>query len=539
MKKNIRTTGRFLFLMALFLHSISSNGDTGEGTYVITDADRIINSQALIFRCDKERLYYDEYAPRVPMDEYNIQHPVKTILSPAGEVMTGFDLRNGNVFSHTPPFRLNSEAGTDNDSSEPVWSEKQQLIIKRMGEVIENSFRHNLEGILATSYLKNKCYEAYMIYMYPLLHHIFLDVFKPSGSREERKAVNILTADDLLPSNESEHTLGQIWDIRHRNPYPRLHFLIFYFDRDLYGLIDYTGLKFLDLNGFKTVFEHSQSLGYQWKMIRLTPLPPPEAIPPAYNLLNIISGLETVAMPALLLSGFAYILKKLLYSGFDTDDAPVIKKKKKKRDRPGSTNQANPPQKPEAKNRCDEVCKDRAPVCQTDHQKRKSRQERVEQQAVEQKQRREEANAREEENRRLWEQKRVQELEKEQEEKENREKERQKKLEEERQKEREEAQRQVQEREQRVSEEEARVLLSNIDEALSNETAQPDIERLLIERLRSGWQSADLIHVIINEDKKFRLRFKLHKLFKNGVLDNKLNPFHEGFEKALQSQSQK
>ncbi|WP_354011542.1 hypothetical protein [Endozoicomonas lisbonensis] len=503
------------------------------------DEDRIITSQALIFTCNKDELHYEyKHVPRVPMNEYSILHPVKTILSPAGEVMTGFDLRHGNIFSHTPPFKLKLEAAYDDDAPEPVWSDKQSLIIKRMGEVIENSFRHNLRGIMATTSRSNKCYEAERIYQTSALYHIFFDVYEPLSSIEESKAVPILTEDDLFPNSGSEHKLGQIWTIRHRNTESQRHFIIFYFDRGIYGLIDYTGLKFLDLNGFMILFENSQSLGYQWQMLRLTPLPSSQPFNRDFNVLSLFLNMGFVATTYALTSAFFYGLDKYFFSNFNTDDAPVIKKKKK-RDRPsrsgrsGNKVQANPPKKPKGKDRCKEVCKDKTTV-ETEQQKLE-RQKRIAKQEQEQKQRLIEAQYWEQVQRRLSKQKSAQERDKQQQERDNQERERQKALEKKRQEEQEQTQQQIQEREQRVSQEQAQALLRDLAEAFRNGAEQSDIEHLLLEQRKYGWHLSDLIHVIMNEDRKFRIRFKLRTLFKDGVLNHELTPFEQDLKQKLQS----
>ena len=553
MKKNICKIGSFFFLTALLLQPLISESSREKGTYTVKDSDRIINTSAMIFRCDKTPWQHIVNKPALNVDvsprlanEYRIEHPVKLILSPEGEEMTGFNLIKGHGYPHTSPFKLELGTNNKNDKSELDRPDKLPLIIKQIGEVIDNNLKKNIPGLLATVHNKDQCYEPIKIYMSGILGHILKDLYQSSHDELKSKFIHVFKEEYLF---EHEHSLGQIWEIFHSNTGSQLHFIVFYLDQGIYGLLDYTGLKFLDRKGLKIMFGNSIPLGYEWQTISLTPLAPSsltasKLLPPDYNVLNWLPNLETVVIYAFLLTGGVssiYAVQQYFFPDSNANNALLTKAKNKKRVRPPKKpkeKHVKSPEKNKKKDRCDEICKTRTENNQKRQQQQQQQQQLKRQKAQEwelkqqkERQQQQEQQWRQEQQ---WSEEQQQKEEQDRKNKEEQERQRQRQLE--------------QEREQRVPQDDAQAFLRDIVIIITDGTGlantgrnqtdrdvQRNVERLLLNRLDSGWLLDDLVDVVMRPDGRVRLRYKLRNIFKKGVIDKQLEGFKEKLDERTGS----
>ena len=312
MKINRRKTGCFLFLTALWVQPVISESSSEKYSYIIDDSESTVSTM-------------------VGETGNTVEHPVKRIKIFGKSLIEGFDLSHGYDYPETLPFTLKLGQGSNNKESDTAL----QFAIKRIGEVIENSTRETISGLLSGQ----DQITGRHVHLQPTLNYIVQDTYTPFVNRIDRKLIKPSHEVSLLV-NDNKHNFGDIWLMvspssdRTRG----ISFFVVYLDQGTYLFLHEHGLNFLDLKGFGKLVENSLRVRYTWESSRLAQKTSSIQfnsslygyLPSAENIFKgLISWQAITNLFALI--GAGYMWKWVFSSKSGADNAPTSKAKKPKK----------------------------------------------------------------------------------------------------------------------------------------------------------------------------------------------------------------
>ncbi|MCW7553393.1 hypothetical protein NX722_12265 [Endozoicomonas gorgoniicola] len=240
---NMRHAVRFLFLTALLLKVVISEGSEYQRSCFIDDESVIVETTT---------------------GEGNVpfEHPVKYVVTPDHEWLNGFDLSPEADLSGILPLKI--RLGTD--ISNKALNFALQVAITRLGEIIENSDGRIISNAFSAPVRKRKRH----IYTKAALNYIFQDTYHPFDKRINRV---LIKPESRVSLYDNKHRFGNIWAMVQ----PSLDkargvgFLVAYLDQGVYLLIHEHGFKFLDLAGLRELIKVTLKSWYTWQSATLVP----------------------------------------------------------------------------------------------------------------------------------------------------------------------------------------------------------------------------------------------------------------------------
>ena len=352
---NRRHTGRFLFLTALLLKVVISEGSDYERSCSIDDMSLPVKTTT---------------------GEANVtfEHPVRPILTPDKDWIYEFDLSLEDGWPKIMPLKIVLGRGVNNKESNNAL----QTSIIRVGEIIESSAGPAIPGIFSAPDQNDESY----VNTKAALDYIFQDTYQTFDKRINRVLIEPKWRVSLH-ENDDKHRFGNIWAMIQPSPDKNreIGFLVAYLDQGIYLLIHEHGFKFLDLGGFRKLIEVTLGSWYTWQSATLAPKSMTWSqwfyflsgyLPSTNNMLNWLGGhpKEVALVTAL---AIVYSIDKFSDFLYGSDTSSNRRQPEAKKPEAKKTEAKKPEDKKAGYSKsddmgasCEEYCRSDAPLAQSD-----------------------------------------------------------------------------------------------------------------------------------------------------------------------------